>query len=37
MRGITTILQKELKRVLEEDTYDMVTATSRFRVGWFFF
>lgn len=29
--------KKELKRVLEEDTYDMVTATSRFRVGWFFF
>lgn len=29
--------KKELKRVLEEDTYDMVTATSRFRIGWFFF
>ena len=29
--------KKELKKVLEEDTYDMVTATSRFKIGWFFF
>ena len=29
--------KEELKKVLEEDTYEMVTATSRFRVGWFFF
>ena len=27
----------KLKQVLEEDTYDMVTATSRFKIGWFFF
>lgn len=29
--------KKDLKRVLDEDTYDMVTATTRFRIGWFFF
>ena len=29
--------KKDLKRVLHEDTYEMVTATSRFRIGWFFF
>lgn len=29
--------KKDLKKVLDEDTYDMVTATSRFKIGWFFF
>ena len=29
--------KKELKNVLEEDTYEMVTATTRFKIGWFFF
>ena len=29
--------KKDLKQVLEEDTYEMVTATSRFKIGWFFF
>ena len=29
--------KKDLKNVLEEDTYEMVTATTRFRIGWFFF
>ena len=29
--------KRELKEVLEEDTYEMVTATSRFKIGWFFF
>jgi stage II sporulation protein R len=29
--------KKDLKRVLDEETYDMVTATTRFRIGWFFF
>ena len=29
--------KRDLKRVLDEDTYDMVTATKRFRIGWFFF
>lgn len=29
--------KKDLKKVLEDDTYDMVTATSRFKIGWFFF
>lgn len=29
--------KKELKKVLEEDTYEMVTATTRFKIGWFFF
>ena len=29
--------KKDLKKVLSEDTYEMVTATTRFRIGWFFF
>jgi stage II sporulation protein R len=29
--------KKDLQKVLEEDTYKMVTATTRFRIGWFFF
>lgn len=29
--------KKELRKVLEEDTYEMVTATTRFKIGWFFF
>ncbi len=29
--------KKELKNVLEEDTYERITATTRFRIGWFFF
>lgn len=29
--------KKELKEVLEEDTYEMVTTTTRFKIGWFFF
>ena len=29
--------KKDLQKVLEEDTYEMVTATTRFRIGWFFF
>ena len=29
--------KKDLKNVLQEDTYEMVTATSRFKIGWFFF
>lgn len=29
--------KKDLKKVLREDTYEMVTATSRFKIGWFFF
>ncbi len=29
--------KKDLKKVLEEDTYEMVTATSRFKIDWFFF
>jgi len=29
--------KKDLKKVLEEDTYEMVTATTRFKIGWFFF
>lgn len=29
--------KKDLKKVLEEDTYEMVTATSRFKIRWFFF
>lgn len=29
--------KNDLKKVLEEDTYEMVTATSRFKIGWFFF
>ena len=27
----------KLKKVLEEDTYEMVTTTTRFKIGWFFF
>ena len=27
----------ELKEVLEEDTYEMVTTTTRFKIRWFFF
>ena len=29
--------KKDLKKVLQEDTYEMVTATTRFKIGWFFF
>lgn len=29
--------KKDLEKVLEEDTYEMVTATTRFKIGWFFF
>lgn len=29
--------KKELENVLEEDTYERITATTRFRIGWFFF
>ena len=29
--------KRELRKVLEEDTYEMVTATTRFKMGWFFF
>lgn len=29
--------KEELKEVLEEDTYEMVTTTTRFKIGWFFF
>lgn len=29
--------KEDLKKVLEEDTYEMVTATKRFRIKWFFF
>ena len=29
--------KKELKNVLEEEEYEMVTALSKFRVKWFFF
>lgn len=29
--------KKELKQVLDEDTYEMVTTTTRFKIGWFFF
>ncbi len=29
--------KRELKEVLEEDTYSMVTAKPRFKIGWFFF
>lgn len=29
--------KQELKEVLEEDTYKMITATTRFKIGWFFF
>ena len=27
----------DLKEVLEEDTYEMVTTRTRFKIGWFFF
>ena len=29
--------KEELKEVLEEDTYKMVTTRTRFKIGWFFF
>lgn len=29
--------KEDLKKVLEEDTYEMVTSTSRFKIKWFFF
>lgn len=29
--------KKDLKKVLDDDAYEMVTATSRFKIGWFFF
>lgn len=29
--------KQELKEILEEDTYEMITATTRFKIGWFFF
>lgn len=29
--------KEDLKEVLEEDTYEMVTTTTRFKIGWFFF
>lgn len=29
--------KEELKEVLEEEAYEMVTATSKFKVKWFFF
>lgn len=29
--------KKELKKVLDEEEYEMVTATSKFKVKWFFF
>ena len=29
--------KEELKKVLDEDTYEMVTTTTRFRIKWFFF
>ena len=29
--------KQELKEVLEEDTYEMITATTRFKIGWFLF
>lgn len=29
--------KKELREVLEEEEYEMVTATSKFKVKWFFF
>ena len=29
--------KKELKEVLDEEEYEMVTATSKFKVKWFFF
>lgn len=29
--------KKDLQEVLEEDTYEMVTTRTRFKIGWFFF
>lgn len=29
--------KQELREVLDEDAYEMVTATTRFKIGWFFF
>ena len=29
--------KKDLKRVLDDDTYDMITSKKSFRIGWFFF
>lgn len=29
--------KQELKEVLDDDAYEMVTATTRFKIGWFFF
>lgn len=29
--------KNQLKKVLEEDTYEMVTTRTRFRIAWFFF
>lgn len=29
--------KEDLKEVLEDDTYEMVTTTTRFKIGWFFF
>lgn len=29
--------KKELKEVLDEEEYEMVTATSKFKISWFFF
>ena len=29
--------KRELREALDEDTYEMVTATTRFKIGWFFF
>lgn len=29
--------KKELKKVLDEEEYEMVTATSKFKIRWFFF
>ena len=29
--------KEDLKEVLEEDTYEMVTTRTRFKIGWFFF
>ena len=29
--------KKDLKRVLDEEEYEMVTATSKFKIRWFFF
>ncbi len=29
--------KEDLREVLEEDTYEMVTTRTRFKIGWFFF